>query len=208
MGPCLAPSGTEGSGAGGAIHQPDSGSTVDCDLGAPSSPGVGWISENDGVLDYRVLGHSPGRSIGGAADPRVVRLDDGRYRMYFAQPGEYGTGAAISSDGVNWSVEDPKVLPVGFGQVSMLRLADGSWRLFSASGMPDQAEERAVFSFTSDDGLSFSQEDGYRITEQDFPYGDIGSPFVIREPGGGYRMYLTAVPEGETGGQPGGNTKA
>ena len=208
MGPCMAPSGTEGSGAGGATYQPDSGSTVYCDLGNPSSPDVGWIIENDGILDYRVLGHSPGRNIGGASDPRVVQLEDGRYRMYFAQPGEYGTGAAISSDGVNWSVEDSKVLPARFGQVSVLRLADGSWRLFSASGMPDQAEERAVFSFISEDGLSFSQEDGYRITEQDFPYGDIGSAFVVREPGGGYRMYLTAVPEGETAGQPGGNTKA
>ena len=208
MGPCLAPSGAEGSGPDGSIYQPDSGSIVDCDLGTPSSPGLGWVIENEGVLDYRVLGHSPGRNIGGASDPRVVQLDDGRYRMYFAQPGEYGTGAAISSDGINWSVEDPKVLPVHFGQVSLLRLANGSWRLFSASGIPDQAEERVVFSFISDDGLSFVQEDGYRITEQDFPYGDIGSAFVIREPEGGYRMYLTAVPEGETSGQPGGNTKA
>ena len=213
MGPCMAPSGAEssgaeGSGVGGAIYQPGSGSTVDCDLGAPSAPSVGWVIENDGILDYQVLGHSPGRNIGGASDPRVVQLDDGRYRMYFAQPGEYGTGAAISPDGVNWLVEDPKVLPVHFSHVSLLRLADGSWRLFSASGMPDQAEERAVFSFISDDGLSFSQEDGYRITEQDFPYGDIGGVFVIQVPGGGYRMYLTAVPEGETGGQPGGNTKA
>jgi hypothetical protein len=65
----------------------------------------------------------------------------------------------------------------------------------------------AVFSYISEDGISLTQEDGYRLTEQDFPYGDIGSPVVIREPGGGYRMYLAAVPEGEDMGQPGGNTK-
>ena len=213
MGPCRAPSGTEssgaeGSGAGGAIYQPGSGSTVDCDLGAPLAPSVGWVIENDGILDYQVLGHSPGRDIGGASDPRVVQLDDGRYRMYFAQPGEYGTGAAISTDGINWSVEDPMVLAVGEGgHTSVVRLADGSWRLFSASSKPNQPGEIAVSSFITEDGTSFTKDDGYRITEQDFPYGDIGSPFVIREPGGGYRMYLTAVPEGETGGQPGGNTK-
>jgi hypothetical protein len=128
--------------------------------------------------------------------------------MYFAQPGEYGTGAAISPDGVNWLVEDPMVLAAGEGgHVSVVRLADGSWRLFSASSSETMAGEMAVRSFTTDDGISFTQEDGYRLTEQDFPYGDIGGPFVIREPGGGYRMYLTAVPEGETSGQPGGNTK-
>ena len=208
MGPCMAPSGTEGSGAGGAVYQPDSGSTVDCELDAPSAPSIGWVIENDGILDYRVLGHSPGRGIGGAADPRVVQLDDGRYRMYFAQPLEYGVGAAISPDGVNWLVEDPMVLAAGKGgHVSPLRLADGSWRLFSTSSMPNRPGEMAVFSYVSEDGISLTQEDGYRLTEQDFPYGDIGSPFVIREPGGGYRMYLTAVPEGESQGQPGGNTK-
>ena len=68
MGPCMAPSGAEGSGPGGSIYQPDSGSTVDCDLGTPSLPTLGWVIENEGVLDYRVLGHSPGRNIGGASD--------------------------------------------------------------------------------------------------------------------------------------------
>jgi len=213
MGPCMAPSGTEnsgaeGSGAGGAIYQPGSGSIVDCDLDTPSSASVGWVIENDGILDYQVLGHAPGRDIGGASDPRVVQLDDGRYRMYFAQPLEYGTGAAISSDGVNWSVEDPMVLAAGEGgHTSVIRLADGSWRLFSASSKPNQPGEIAVSSFITEDGTSFTKDDGYRLIEQDFPYGDIGSPFVIREPGGGYRMYLTAVPEGENQGQPGGNTK-
>lgn len=207
MGPCMAPSGADGSGASGAVYQPDSGLTMDCGLDTPSAPSVGWVIENDGILDYQVLGHSPGIDIGGAADPRVVQLDDGRYRMYFSQPLEYGVGAAISLDGINWLVEDPMVLPSGHGHVDPLRLADGSWRLFTTSSMPNRPGEMAVFSYISEDGISLTQEDGYRLTEQDFPYGDISSPFVIREPGGGYRMYLAAVPEGEDMGQPGGNTK-
>ena len=209
MGPCMGPARTDGPDSVDPDHQPGFGSTVSCELGAPPTPSTGWIIENDGILDYQVLGHSPGRDIGGAADPRVVRLDDGRYRMYFAQPGEYGLGAAISTDGVNWTVENPMVIPSGKGgHVSVLRLDDGSWRLFSAASMTNLPGEIGVSSFVSEDGTSFTQEDGYRLTEQDFPYGDINSPLVIREPGGGYRMYLTAVPEGETSGQPGGNTKA
>jgi hypothetical protein len=204
----MAPSSAEDSAEGGTFYEAGSGIPVDCELDTPLVPSIGWVIENDGVLDYQALGHAPGREIGGASDPRVVQLDDGRYRMYFAQPGEYGTGAAISPDGVNWLVEDPMVLAVGEGgHTSVVRLADGSWRLFSASSKPNQSGEMAVFSFVTEDGISFTKDDGYRLTEQDFPYGDIGSPFVIREPGGGYRMYLTAVPEGENQGQPGGNTK-
>lgn len=204
MGPCMAASGAEGSGTGGVSSQPGSSPTVDCGLTDPPEQSVGWVIENNGVLDYQVLGHPPGIDIGGASDPRVVQLEDGRYRMYFAQPREYGTGAAISPDGINWSVEAPQVLRRGLPHVTLLRLEDGSWRLFVADA---ETSPVAVRSFVSDDGIEFTQEEGYRLTEQDFPFGDIGSPFVIRRPEGGYRMYLTAVPEGETVGGAGGNSK-
>ena len=206
MGPCLAAAGAPSAGGPdpGGTSQPNSGSTVDCELDTPPEQSVGWVIENEGVLDYQVLGHSPGINIGGAADPRVVQLDDGRYRMYFGQPREYGTGAAISTDGINWSVEAPMVLRRGLPHVTLLRLEDGSWRLFAVDAENFPA---VVLSFISDDGIEFTQEEGYRLTEQDFPFGDIGTPFVIRQAEGGYRMYLTAVPEGETAGGAGGNSK-
>ncbi len=206
MGPCMASSGAEGSGTGGGSSQRGSSPTMDCGLTDPPEQSVGWVIENEGVLDYQVLGHSPGIDIGGAADPRVVKLDDGRYRMYFAQPGEYGTGAAISPDGINWSVEAPKVLPRGLPHVTLLRLEDGSWRLFASSNEASRSGS-VVLSFVSDDGIEFTQEEGYRLTQQDFPFGDIGSPFVIRQAAGDYRMYLSAVPEGETIGGAGGDSR-
>ena len=200
FGPCMALSG-----AGGGDSQPGSSPTADCGLTDPPEQSVGWVIENNGILDYQVLGHSPGINIGGAADPRVVQLDDGRYRMYFAQPLEYGTGAAISTDGINWSVEAPKVLRQGLPHVTLLRLEDGSWRLFAVSN-DSSISGSVVLSFVSDDGIEFTQEEGYRLTEQDLPFGDIGSPFVIQQAEKDYRMYLTAVPEGETVGGGGGNS--
>jgi len=202
----MAPSGAEGSGSGDVSSDPGATATVDCGLTDPPEQSVGWVIENNGILDYQVLGHSPGINIGGAADPRVVQLDDGRYRMYFAQPLEYGTGAAISTDGINWSVEAPQVLRQGLPHVTLLRLEDGSWRLFAASN-DASISSSVVLSFVSDDGIEFTQEEGYRLTEQDFPFGDIGTPFVIEQAEGGYRMYLTALPEGETSGGGGGNSK-
>ena len=204
FGPCMALSGAGGSGTGGGSSQQEFNPTPDCELDAPPEQSVGWVIENNGVLDYQVLGHPPGIDIGGASDPRVVQLDDGRYRMYFAMPREYGTGAAISPDGINWSVEDPMVLRRGLPHVTLLRLEDGSWRLFAVDA---ETSPVAVRSFVSDDGIEFTQEEGYRLTAQDFPFGDIGTPFVVRQAKGDYRMYLTAVPEGETTGGAGGNSK-
>jgi hypothetical protein len=61
-------------------------------------------------------------------------------------------------------------------------------------------------SFTSPDGLAFTQDPGIRLIDDDFPGGGLQSPSVVAAPGGGYRLYLSMAPVGEVVGQEGGNS--
>ncbi|MEC8969801.1 MAG: hypothetical protein VX808_01505, partial [Actinomycetota bacterium] len=115
-----------------------------------------------------------------------------------------GVSTAVSQDGIEWEVEAIGVLPNGLPHTTLLRLSDGGWRIYSVQ---QQAGNKShVVSFTSPDGLAFTPDPGVRLTDSDFPGGNLQSPFVIEAPGGGYRMYLTMAPAGEWVGQPGGNS--
>jgi hypothetical protein len=160
--------------------------------------------EVDQLMNYEAVGDPLARAAGGV-DPRVIQLDDGSYRMYFARMNVLvGLSTALSWDGVNWELEAVGVLPVGLPHTSLLRLPDGGWRLYTVQ---QQAGGRShVLSFTSPDGLAFTQDPGIRLTDDDFPGGGLQSPSVVKAPGSGYRIYLSMAPAGEVVGQEGGNS--
>ena len=214
MGPCLAAAGvasTQGPDPGGAdgrgngtIPQPPDGPILSCLAESQDVSSTAWVMEVDQLMNYEAVGDPLARAAGGV-DPRVVQLDDGSYRMYFARMNVLvGLSTALSWDGVNWELEAVGVLPVGLPHTSLLRLPDGGWRLYTVQ---QQAGGRShVLSFTSPDGLAFTQDPGIRLTDDDFPGGGLQSPSVVKAPGGGYRIYLSMAPAGEVVGQEGGNS--
>ena len=214
MGPCLAaagvastqepdPGGADGRG-NGTIPQPPGGPILSCLAESQDVSSTAWVMEVDQLMNYEAVGDPLARAAGGV-DPRVVQLDDGSYRMYFARMNVLvGLSTARSWDGVNWELEAVGVLPVGLPHTSLLRLPDGGWRLYTVQ---QQAGGRShVLSFTSPDGLVFTQDPGIRLTDDDFPGGGLQSPSVVKAPGGDYRMYLSMAPAGEVVGQEGGNS--
>ena len=214
MGPCLAAAGApsaggpdpEGAGLGGdgLIPQPPDGPTPVCSADSQDVSSTAWVMEVDHLMNYEAVGDPLARAAGGV-DPRVVQLDDGSYRMYFARMNVIvGLSTALSWDGVNWELEAAGVLPAGLPHTSLLRLPDGGWRLYTVQ--QHEGGMSHVLSFTSPDGLAFTQDPGIRLTDDDFPGGGLQSPSVVEAPGGGYRIYLSMAPAGEVVGQEGGNS--
>ena len=119
---------------------------------------------------------------GGYCDAEVVKLPDGRYRMYYGldprtYPENINIVSAISSDGLNWTPESGTRLPEGhiYAMPSVIELPDGRWRMYYNSG--------GIQSAVSGDGLNFQQE-GLRLAT------NLQGPTVIRLDDGRYRMYL------------------
>ena len=183
---------------------PDAPEPAVCPTDQGPVSGLGWITEVNRLMDAVTLGHSPvagvlDQSIG-ASDPRVVQLADGTYRLYFAATPD-GLTVAKSNDGMDWELEARTVIPSGMPHTSLVSLADGGWRLFAVKNVSGGS---VVKSFISTDGLEFTEEPGDRLTNDDFPFGNIQSPFAFEMPDGSFRMYLTAYPEGEQAAQPNG----
>ena len=201
MGPCLAPSDASGAGA----SQPTQSPVPTCSLDGDQISSTAWITENNRLWDAEFLGQPPVEGVEdqsiGSADPRVIELDDGSYRMYFGAF-EDGLMTGTSEDGKNWEL-GPQVLPAGTPHTSVVALPTGGWRLFAGANAPGLS---MVKSFTTTNGIDFVEDPGFRLTDEVFPFGDIGSPFAFQMPDGTYRMYLTTVPKGEHIGQPGGNS--
>ena len=177
-----------------------------------------WVLENTlfsrhywGIETPREGRQGPYESTG-SADPRVIRLPDGRYRMYFAggdlQEVTY-VSTATSTDGVNFSLDDARILDIpkgtngGGAHTSFVPLDDGSWRVYASTR---GVEDRHILSYKAEDGLQLVQEPGRRLTLNEVGGGDLMSPYVIRDPAGGYRMFLTKAPDGEKVGQVGGTS--
>ncbi len=111
----------------------------------------------------------------GAGMPRVVRLSDGRFRMFFINMG--GISSAISDDGLNFTTEPGMRITAdaaGFtggttaGMTSgatIVTLPDGSYRMYF-SDLPrpgDPPGNHRIKSATSTDMLNWTVEEGVRI---------------------------------------------
>ncbi len=168
--------------------QPPAGTPVSTPtVGAPAGPLPPTPVSTKATAETWILqGYAVGKTTGneqalGVMMADVIRLDDGRYRMYYGWMGQAGTGikSAISSDGKTWAVEsgfrlqgasDPNDREWDIRGPSIVRLPDGRYRMYyQSSPQPAQGEvpKFHVRSAVSSDGLSFTRE-GVRIDI--FPY--------------------------------------
>lgn len=107
----------------------------------------------------------------GQGMPRVVKLSDGRYRMY--NMSNSGISCSISSDGLNFTVEKATCISAadfpgasqGLTGAALVKLQNGSYRAYfsdmvKAGTGPDPHQ---VYSATSTDGLSWTADSGVRV---------------------------------------------
>jgi len=95
---------------------------------------------------------------GNAVDPDVIRLEDGRYILYYFLgnfvepfPSNQGLYCAISNDGINFKTEGKIIELQGlFTDPTVVRLTNGNYLLATVSGMD-------LIIATSTDGIKFIQ---------------------------------------------------
>lgn len=117
--------------------------------------------------------------------PSVARIDDGRWRMYFEARGTAdrptGICSAVSDDLLSWTREEG-IRVEGFDRVGGPRyvaLPDGRGRIYCFASEEDQSggasgRRQVVVSATTSDGLSFSIDDGYRLSGGQAEYDSAG----------------------------------
>jgi len=122
----------------------------------------------------------------GASFPEVIRLLDGRYRMYYTGGDINGAKRILSSisvDGITFEKEYG-VRIENASDAEVIRLSGSAYRMYFLKG-------RAIHSAISSDGLNW-QEEGARLS----PGGawdswQVCNPEVVRLKDGSYRMYYT-----------------
>ena len=152
----------------------------------PTTPGgsgltVPWTSEG-----VRINAAQAGQtSTQVFADATVIRLTDGRWRMFmFANTAYRG---AISSDGLSFTMESGFKMREGAGQARAFRLDDGRIRMFfSSNGI--------MSAISTDEGASFTEESGLRLTTGAAGMSALTGPGVVKLRNGTYRMYFSDLP--------------
>ena len=136
-----------------------------------------------------------------ATVPNILRLEDGRFRLYYGGPG--GILSAISDDGLTFAKEPGVRVSSGssgspemiVSDPTLVRLINGSVRIYykgaTGGGGPGQAVH-SIFSAISADGLRFEKE-GIRIDSQQTPDDGWASvPEAILLPDGRVRIYYVS----------------
>jgi hypothetical protein len=149
---------------------------------------------------------SQGQTGNGGPDPFVLRLDDGRYRIYYAvaetpaDPDWWGMVSWISSDGLTFTKESGYRFEgyTLFGHW-IVRNPDGSYRMYwldQKQGSVNSLGYKAIKSASSTDGgWTFVADPGERLTYSGTGYetNGIGLGRVILLGNGTYRMYYAGV---------------
>ena len=136
------------------------------------------------------------------ADASAVLLPDGRVRMYmFAQGVGIVSAVSVGTDGASFIPEAGARLPDGSGMPRAFAMPGGGWRLFYING-------GGIQSAISTDGLTFTVEDGFRITAEAAGVGSstagaTSGATVTQLADGRYRMYFSDLPR--PGDPPGGH---
>ena len=174
----------------------------DEETGLPPVPEARWASD------------AARSGICGSVSPRVLRLPDRSYRMYYTQilpRAGHPTGAndydnattrilsAISTDGLSWTPEPgvrltPEQAGAGAFRVvssEVVPMADGSGRLrmYFESCLGAQSTENSIRSAVSEDGgLAWNLEEGHRLR---IGGGNVMAPRIIFIDDGRIRLYVT-----------------
>lgn len=113
------------------------------------------ISDDEGeTWTYKYLEIEGNENYGTPADPDVVVLEDGTFRLYFTSGNEIGSGIfyAEGTDGVNFEykgvVFQPVEITAGDATVALI---DGLWHMWTHSSEGVDS----LFHLTSEDGLTF-----------------------------------------------------
>jgi hypothetical protein len=159
-----------------------------------------------GGWTYEGVVLSQGQTGNGGSDPFVLRLDDGRYRIYYAvadtpaDPDWWGMVSWISSDGLNFTKE-PGYRFEGYTLFGhwIVRNPDGSHRMYwldqkqgSVNSLGYKANKSAL---STDGGWTFVAEPGERLTYSGTGYetNGIGLGRVVLLGDGTFRMYYSGV---------------
>lgn len=166
--------------------------------GAPASP-TGACTIIGPVLGPTDFGVPAGQPV---ADVTSVRLADGRVRLYmFAQGRGIVSAVSLTAEGATFVAEPGVRLPDGSGMPRAVVLPDSRVRMFYTSA-------GGIKSAISTDGLTFTDEPGFRITATEAGFGGTtaratSGATVVSLPDGRYRMYFSDLPR--PGDPPGGH---
>ena len=155
------------------------------------------------AMDATIMGVEVGSSI---ADSTAVVLPDGRVRMYFqylskdrSQGAHY---SAISSDGVHFTLEagtrlgDTEWKTEWWGpHIKAKWLSDGRLRIYKGA-TPGTDANIGIISYISSDGLTFTKEDGFRITPSAAGLTRLSHLTIVSTSDGKYRGYFSNMPQG------------
>jgi predicted GH43/DUF377 family glycosyl hydrolase len=140
--------------------------------------------------------------------PRVLPLEDGRFRLYCHEyPLPFRTGvdagnhiiSAISSNGREFAREagvrieqERELESYCVYAPEVLRLGDGTYRMYYAGWSGEPLEGR-IFSATSQDGLNWKKDEGICL-DNGGPYQErkVSEPCVARLPDGRFRLFYEA----------------
>ncbi len=160
---------------------------------AISSDGKQWTKE-DGVRFWDYGDGKPGEIF--TSVPDVIRLADGRLRMYYTR-GATSATALSSDEGLTWTKE----IDLNFNRkvaidLDVIQLDDGSYKVFFTTFAGDFGiGEQWMMSASSVDGVNFVVDDS-KLIEPSTSGGLITDPDVIKIDGG-YRMYYGEFRKGE-----------
>lgn len=123
-----------------------------------------------------------------ASVPELVKLPDGKIRMYYVSGGE-ATGSAISTDkGRTWKREAGFRLE-DFAVDPEIIYENGQWIMYYATlPVPDADTKSAIYKATSADGLAWTKDD-IALIKPDSAEGIVVDPDVIKI-GNSYRMFF------------------
>lgn len=130
-------------------------------------------------------------------DPSLVRLSDGRWRMYYLARSPDGTSvrimSAVSTDGLAWTDDGGVRLDISGpgkagGVPEAVQLADGRTRLYY---IPFAKGDESIASATSNDGLNFTQDPGSRLT------GGYVDPAVVQLSDGSFLGLFSTSPKAQ-----------
>jgi hypothetical protein len=195
-----------GGGGGGGPAGPSGGGTSTTFVdegphfqGAQPAPvvvgGTTYVYLNAGVATTSVLAAPDGltfaptpATVPAGFSRTIVQLQDGRYRMYYFPSGtSVDVQSAISSDGLNWTVEDGiRYTDPGIGAFRAVALPTGGCRLY----YPDAT---GITSAVSSDGLTFTSEGQVTLTPANSAYS--WGPSAAAYVNGQFHMVLTRTPQ-------------
>ncbi len=148
-----------------------------------------------------------GGKAGGLADVSVVRLNDGRFRMFIgANPLGSSILSAISTDGVKFTLESgerltsPMIINGKSGSFrhrpAVVRADDGRLKLFGIYvDYLNNGFTTGIYSFTStDEGLNWTLDPGVRLTLAATGFTALATGEIVKAKGGGWRFYFSNDP--------------